>query len=121
MMAEISEGNWSFRDPGDDIPDGSTITGGNFSQAAPDTAILVGRELTIRGGNWCNVRQDSGWTIEGGNWVQKSRCAHLHPEWLDAGHLLPEAEDCPHVIEVDTITIDGVVVDTIRHREDTLL
>jgi len=119
-MAEITGGNWSFRDPGDDVPDGSTITGGNFSQLVPDTPILVGKTLTIRGGNWCNVRKDPAWTIEGGNFVQVSRCSHVHPSWLAKG-LLECAENCPHVVDTDTITIDGEVVETIYQYEDAVL
>jgi len=111
----IAKGNWSFRDPGDDVPNGSVITGGNFMQIEPDTPILVGKTLTIRGGNWGNVRQDAAWTIEGGNWTQISRCSHLHPEW----DLPAEVDNCPHVVDVDTVTIDGEVVDTIYHRKDT--
>ncbi len=92
-MAEIAKGNWSFRDPGDEIPDGSVIVGGNFRQLVPDTVILAGKRLTIRGGNWINVKPDPNWTVEGGNWAQISCCSHLHPEWIKRG--LPECpEDC---------------------------
>ena len=103
-MAIIDRGNWSFRDPGEDVPDGSIINGGNFSQHSPDTAILVGKVLTINGGNFVNVRKDPNWTINGGNFVQISRCSHLHPMWIDEG--LPECvELCSHVVE--TIEIVG--------------
>ena len=114
-MIEIKRGNWSFREPGDDVPNGAVITGGNFSQRQPDTPILVGKVLTIRGGNFLNVRKDPNWTIEGGNWTQKSRCCHLHPRW----NLSAEVDNCPHVVDVDTVTIDGQMVDTIYHRKDT--
>ena len=103
-MATIERGNWSFRDPGDDISDGSTINGGNFSQTAPDTAIMAGKMLTINGGNFTNVRKDTNWTINGGNWTQKLLCSHLHPEWIQFG-LEECAENCSHVVE--TIEIVG--------------
>ena len=99
-MAIIEHGNWSFRDPGDDIPDGSTINGGNFSQAVPGTAILAGKTLTINGGNFCNVVKDPAWTINSGSFGVKSFCAHLHPDWVAMGALAAEVENCPHVIEV---------------------
>ena len=94
-MAIIERGNWSFRDPGDDIPDGSTINGGNF----------------------CNVVKDPAWTINSGSFGVKSFCAHLHPEWVAIGALAAEVENCPHVVEViqivngDDVYIyaDGVV------------
>ena len=98
----IERGNWSFRDPGDDVPDGSVIAGGNFSQLVPGTEILVGKTLTINGGNWTNVAVQPGWTINGGNWAQRSFCSHLHPEFVAAG-LTEEDENCPHVIATDTM------------------
>ncbi len=101
-MAIIERGNWSFKDPGDDIPSGSTINGGNFSQLAPGTVILAGKTLTINGGNWANVKKDAAWTVNGGNFTQKSRCSHLHPEWVAKG--LDECdEDCDHVVDTNTI------------------
>ena len=112
--------NWSFKDPGDAIKDGSTIESGNFTQLALDTPIMVGKPLTITGGNWTNVRKDKAWTVTGGNWTQIDRCSHLHPEWVAKG--LPEcAENCKHVTEVNTIEIDGQVIDMIYSYEDKLL
>lgn len=117
-MAVIDRGNWSFREPGDDIPDGSTINGGNYQQMEPDTAILAGKTLTITGGNWCNVLQDAAWTVTGGNWSQVSRCSHLHPEWVARG--LEECDEvCSHVISTDEIVVDGQVVETVYTYQDT--
>ena len=117
LMYEIEGGNWSHRDPGDDIPDGSTINKGNFSQLQPDTAIMTGKPLTINGGNWVNVQADPAWTINGGNWAQISRCSHLHPEWISKG--LSECPDnCNHVVDMDEIWIDGDCIDTIYYRKD---
>ena len=99
-MAVIDRGNWSFRDPGSDIPNGSIIHGGNFSQAVPDTVILEGKTLTINGGNFTNVRVDPAWTVNGGNFTQVRRCAHEHQDWVDAGYLVVESGNCSHVIEV---------------------
>lgn len=118
-MAIITSGNWSFRDPGNDIPDGSTINGGNFSQLAPGTMILAGKTLTINGGNWTNVLIDANWTINGGNWSQTSRCSHLHPEWVAFG-LSECVANCSHVIATDQIVVDGQVVDTVYTYQDTV-
>jgi hypothetical protein len=118
-MATIQRGNWSFRDPGDDIPDGSTINGGNFSQLEPGTEILIGKTLTINGGNWVNVAQDEAWTVNGGNWTQVSRCSNLHPELIEKG--LDECvENCSHVVDTDEVWIDGELVDTVYHYNDTV-
>ena len=107
--------NYSFQDP--DIADGSTINEGNFTQLYPDTEIMVGKTLTINGGNFCNVKVQPGWTINGGNFTKVNFCHHLHPSWdLPAG-----VEECPHMISKDEITIDGVLVDTIYTYEDEVL
>jgi hypothetical protein len=112
----ITSYNARRQDPGDAIPDGAVIEGGNFSQSSPGTVILAGKSLTIRGGNWCNVEPDPAWTIEGGNWARIDRCVHLHPEM----GLPAEGDNCRHVTEIDTIEIDGEVVETIYHRADTV-
>ena len=94
-MPDILHGSWSFTDPGDDVPDGSVIRGGNCEQLVPDTPILVGKKLTIYGGKFVNVRKDPNWTILGGNWTQVPRCSHKHPEWIERG-LQVCADDCGH-------------------------
>jgi hypothetical protein len=117
-MAEIKGGNWSFRDPGDDIPSGSTISGGNFTQLEPDTPILVGKTLTITGGNWCNVRQDAAWTVTGVVMRQVDKCTHLHRGLLSTSYT-PCAEVCRHVVDTDEIYVDGELIETIHHYGDT--
>ena len=117
-MAEIKRGNWSFRDPGDDVPDGSTISGGNFMQAEPETAILAGKTLTITGGNWTNVTQQPGWTVTGGNWTQVELCCNLHPN-IAAHVTTPCVEVCSHVTETDEIYIDGELVETMYTYGDS--
>ena len=94
-MPDILRGKWSFTDPGDDVPDGSVIRGGNFTQLLPDTPVLVGKKLTIYGGNFTNVRKDSNWTIHGGNFAQVSFCSHVRPEIVERGLPLC-ADDCEH-------------------------
>lgn len=112
--------NYSFKDPGDAIESGATINSGNFTQLSPDTPIMVGKTLTINGGNWTNVRRDPNWTVNGGNWAQISRCTHEHPNLIAQG--LTECElDCEHVVDTDSVTIDGVLVDTIYHYRDTVI
>ena len=110
--------NYSFLDPGDDIPDGSTINSGNFSQLVPNTEILIGKTLTINGGNWVNVRQQPEWTVNGGNWTQVERCSNLHPKWISRG--LTECEvECGHLVDTDEVYVDGVHNLTIYHYSDT--
>lgn len=110
--------NYSFQDP--DIPDGSTIDGGNFSQLEPDTEIMKGKTLTINGGNFCNVKLQPEWTINGGLWINKSFCSHENPRWVDYG--LAECEtECSHMVSKDEVYVDEVYIDTIYAYEDTLI
>jgi len=111
--------NYSFTDPGDAIADDSVINAGNFTQMYPDTPIMADKPLVINGGNFTNVRKDAAWTINGGNWTQVSRCSHLHPELVARG-LTECALECDHLTGTDSVTIDGVLVDTIYHYEETV-
>ena len=97
---------------------GDTFERTNFSQANPNTEILSGiTGLTFKNCNLVNCTVPPDATIIQCNVAQVSRCYHLHPDWgLD-----PEVENCPHVVEVDEVIIDGVVVDTTYHRKDTRL
>jgi len=113
-VSTIQRGNWSMRDPGDDIPDGSIINGGNFSQHTPETVIMADKPLIINGGNFVNVAKDPAWTVNGGNWTQISRCSHLHPGWVAKG-LSECAEDCDHVVSSET-----VLGETIYEYKDTV-
>ena len=109
--------NYSFTDPGDAVPDGSVIDSGNFSQLVPGTAIMVGKTLTINGGNFTNVVIQPGWTVNGGNWTQIDRCSHIHPNYVQFG--LPECPlECPHMAGKNEIIIDDVLIDTIYTYED---
>ena len=112
--------NYSFKEPGDAIPDGSVIDSGNFSQLVPGTEIMVGKILTINGGNFTNVQVQPEWTVNGGNWTQVSRCSNLHPNWVAKG-LAECPVECEHMTEKDEIFIDGILVDTNYTYEDTVL
>lgn len=108
--------NYAFTDPGDAVPDGSTIDSGNFMQLLPHTEILKGKALTINGGNWMNVEAQPEWTINGGLWVHRSFCSHVRPDLVEHG--LTECEtECEHMIDKNEIYIDGALVDTIYHYD----
>jgi len=110
--------NYTFKNPTvEQVPVGSTINSGNFTQLEPDTPIMVGRTLTINSGNFTNVRQDPNWIINGGNWTQVSRCSHVRPNLISRG--LEECEeDCEHVVDTDVIQVDGVTIETIYYYKD---
>ena len=98
---------------------GQTFEGYNFMQVAPNTDIFVGvTGLTFRKCNLINCKVPGDAVIEDSINIQKSLCANLHPEWVAKG-VPAEVENCAHVTDTDEIWIDGVLVDTIYHYEDT--
>lgn len=103
--------NYSFQDP--DLPDGSVIDGGNFTQAEPGTEIMVGKTLVINGGNFCNVKKQPEWTINGGNFTQKSFCTNKLQNWPKPLCIV----ECEHMVSKEDVIIDGVLIDTIYTYE----
>lgn len=100
------------------VSDEDIIENCNLSQLQPNTSICVGiANLTFIGCNLanCSVPQDA--IVDDCLTIQKNRCSHLHPSW----DLVECIENCSHVIDIDKIWIDGILVDTIYHYEDTLI
>lgn len=94
---------------------GDVFERSNFSQAIPHTSIFPGISgLTFRQCNLVNCDVPADAVVESCNTSQVSRCFHLHPDF----GLLEEEDNCEHVVDTDTITIDGQVVDIIYHRKD---
>lgn len=118
MSKTISSGNWSFRQP--PLEEGDTVQSGNFSQLLPHTPVAAGiANLTIKGGNWTNVQAKASWTIQGGTWRHISFCSHLHPDWVQSG--LPVCVDnCVHVIDTDTVTVDAQTI-TVYHYQNKVV
>lgn len=101
------------------VSNGHTFEHANFMQRVPHTSIFAGIiGLTFRKCNLtnCDVPLDAI-LIDSPN-RHRELCANLHPRWVAKG-LPTEVENCVHVIDTDVVTIDGVVVDTIYHYEDT--
>ena len=112
-------GNYSFKTTGLPEPVGGVIEGHNFTQGTPHTPIYTGYTgLTFRNCNLmnCDVPVDS--IIEYCLHAQTSFCSYLHQGWLDNGYITQCAIDCQHRTIVDTVTIDGVTVDTNYTYED---
>jgi len=104
-----------------DVPNNYIFERYNFCRKEPHTAIFAGKTgLVFRNCNLvnCDVPADS--IIEGGLNIHKSFCTHIHPGWIEKG-LTPCVANCYHVTDVDTITIDGQVIDTIYQREDRMV
>ena len=115
----IENRNFAFKQP--IFANGDVIQRCNLTQAIPGTAIGSGvTGLTFRNCNLVNCTVPGDATVEHCNTAQIERCANLHPNLLDHG-VSPEAENCPHVTDIDEIEIGGIVVDTIYTYEDTVL
>ena len=100
---------------------GDEFIGCNFSQANPHTDICEGvTGLTFRDCNLCNCDVPQDAECIGCTPRHISRCTNIeyHASIVDLiDHTCDE--DCEHVVDTDTVTIDGVVVDTIYYYEDT--
>ena len=91
----------------------------NFSQEKPYTILFAGiNNLTFIKCNLFNCSPPENAQLDMCTNIQKSTCSHLHPKWTTLDEC---PENCSHVVDIDEITIDGVLVDTIYHYEDTLL
>ena len=102
-----------------DVPNDSVFERSNFMRGVPHTSIFSGKTgLVFRNCNLTNCELPVGTITEDCLKTHVSFCSHLHPEWLEKGYILECASDCTHRTVVDTVTIDGVVVDTNYTYED---
>lgn len=113
-MVEIENKNFAFQNPAG-IENGTKFIDCNFIQKQAHTAILAGvTGLIFDGCNLTNCDLPVDAVILSGSNKHKSFCYHLRPHW----DLPVENDNCVHVVDTDTITIDGQVIDTIYHREE---
>ena len=95
----------------------------NFSQASPNTKIIPDdiTDLILIEPNLvnCDIPSKPGIKIIGGLHIQKSFCTHLHPE------MSPPLPPCPilcqHLLEIDTVIIDGREAEKAYHYEDKVI
>lgn len=97
------------------IQNGHVFTGDNFIQKEPNTEILAGYTgLKFINCNLTNCKLPEDAITEGTNPKQRSFCSHVHERWgLDEC-----VEECEHVVDVDEIYIDGLLVDKIYSYTD---
>ena len=106
--------NYSFL-RGLELPGGEVFEDTNFTQKEPNTPIFVGRTgLTFKKCNLVNCLLPIDSVITQCNTTQISRCSHNHPTW----GLAECVDECEHMIDKDTISLDGVVIDTIYVYKD---
>ncbi|KKN89739.1 hypothetical protein LCGC14_0235850 [marine sediment metagenome] len=113
-MATIKRGNLSFKEP--PFKEGDRVTGGNYTQARSGTEICKDvKYVTVDAGNFVNCVAPLSWTVNGGNWSQKSFCGHEHPSWVKQSIVPACAEDCKHRIGTKKQWVD---VDEKEYREE---
>ena len=110
---------FEFRNSIPDVENGHTFTGDNFTQLLPHTKILEGKTgLTFVNCNLTNCDPPADSTYDGCQPKHCEFCSNLHPKFVDKYGLEECDEDCSHVADTDTVTIDGVAVDTVYHYSD---
>jgi hypothetical protein len=88
------------------VSDGDVFTNCNLEQAIP-TYIFVGKTNLQH----YNCKDLNCIWSDGSRGMQMSRCSNLHPELVAEG-LTPCVVNCTHVVDSDTLTVDGVLVQT---------
>jgi hypothetical protein len=115
-------GNYSFKTTGLPDPVNGIVEGHNFTQGIPHTKIYKGMSgLTFKNCNILNCDVPVGSVIEYCNTGHMEICSHLYPRWAEKGYISSCADDCSHRTIVDTITVDGVAVDTNYTYEDKVV
>jgi len=112
-MTVIRKQNYSFQQP--TFQNGDVLDECNCSQKFPNT-MFGANDMQYIECNLVNCQLGAGCSVVDCNQAQVDFCYWLHP---DMG-LPVEPENCRHVVDVDTITIDGNT-QTIYEREDTVL
>lgn len=117
-MSTFSEINYRRSLP-IDVQNGDVFDNCNIAQMNTHTEICAGKTgLTFIECNLlnCDIPKDS--VVDDCLTVHKDFCSHLHP---DRGLSPVCAENCHHVIDVDEIWIDTLLVETVYHYEDTIV
>lgn len=100
------------------IQNGHVFVGDNFIQKEPNTEILDGYTgLKFINCNLTNCKLPEDAIIEGSHPRQRSFCSHIHPEW----NLTECVEECEHMVDVDEIYIDDILVDKVYYYEDKVV
>lgn len=98
------------------IPEDKTFEYFNFTQKLPHTKIFEGiTGLIFKNCNLLNCDIPADAITESCLRIHVEYCANLHPEFE------AEEENCPHVIDIDEIYDEGVLVETIYHYKDKVI
>lgn len=102
-----------------DVEDGEIFMYCNFSRHILGDLVIDASNVVFFDCNLTNCILSAGSSVQGKKYgVNKSFCKNLHPEWDD----LPDCKvDCEHVIDVDELFVDGLLVKTIYHYKDLII
>ena len=115
--------NYAFtsRTPLPEPKNGEVFEYANFTQMLPNTEIFKGvTGLTFKDCNLTNCKLPEDAKVESCLRVQVEFCTNLHPEWVAKG-LIECETNCSHVINIDKIRIDGILIDTIYDYKDKVV
>lgn len=110
--------NYAFgRIPIPQVEDGHVFIGDNFCQLSPHTKICEGvKGLRFVNCNLTNCDLPADAQIEYCALRHIEFCSNVRPDLIRFG--LPQCpQNCSHVTSVDSITIDGIVVDQVYYYE----
>ena len=103
-----------------DVENGHIFNGDNFTQLNPHTPILVGKTgLKFINCNLTNCDPPEDSVYDGCQPKHCELCSNLFPKFAVKYGLKVCSENCEHVVSSDTISIDGVAVDTTYYHEVT--
>jgi hypothetical protein len=115
-------GNYSFKTTGLPEPVNGVVESHNLLQGKPHTKIYNGVSgLTFRKCNLTNCDLPVDAVVDDCLIGHVSFCSHLHEKWAEKGLIDQCSENCEHISEIDTVTIDGVVVDTVYQYADKVV
>jgi hypothetical protein len=104
-----------------EIENGHKFNGDNFCQLQPHTPLFEGKSgLEFDSCNLINCDLPADTVRKFANNAQVSWCTNLHPEFIELG-LDACGENCVHVIDTDSVTIDGQAIGVNYHYQDKLV
>jgi len=103
------------------VENGHIFKGDNFCQLLPHTKILEGiTGLKFINCNLTNCDIPADAVFDGCKPYHVSFCPNKHPKFIEYG-LAICIQNCSHVSSIDTVTIDGTVVDEVYYYEDRVV
>ena len=101
-----------------DVENGFVFDRYNFVQMLPHTPIFTSKTgLRFTNCNLMNCDLPADAVVEGSLQCHVSFCSHEHPGWIEKG--LPVCiEQCQHLVDTDVVSLNSIVIDTIRHYKD---